>query len=390
MPKKPVVASYISDFLKRDMLHVYRQVTGFQEVDGHIFTHRRENEELFRYDPKRVHVLPKPRTRWLRRLLHRQIRHEPWQIYRSELRRWILDLTRIDAQVLHIYFGHVAPQFLPLMKAWPHPVVVSFHGADAGGDTLLPRFKATMQEVFHLATSVLCRSQGLAADVVALGCPPEKVGVQRTGIPLEQWPYRPRPAPEDGTWRLLQSCRFIAKKGLDTTLDAFAQVVRCHPRATLALVGDGPLRAELEQKVKSLGLAGHVSFPGFLKPKELREQVYAAHVFLHPSRTTADGDREGIPNAMLEAMASGLPVVATQHGGIPEAVTDQESGLLVPENDSAAMGDALSRLLIHDRLRESLAQGARRSVEVGFDRVIQVGRLEAHYKGLMNRSRSAQ
>ena len=87
---------------------------------------------------------------------------------------------------------------------------------------------------------------------------------------------------------------------------------------------------------------------------------------------------------------TGLPVIATQHGGIPEAVTDRESGLLVPENDFAAMGQAVSALLSNGQLRESLSQGARRSVEKGFDRAIQVARLEARYKGLMNLPRSAQ
>lgn len=90
MPKNPVVASYIADFLKKDQLHVYRQITGLKEVTCEVFTHKRENPLYFPFHHRRITVLPKPRTRWLRRFIHRQLLDEPWQIYDWELRRWIL------------------------------------------------------------------------------------------------------------------------------------------------------------------------------------------------------------------------------------------------------------------------------------------------------------
>lgn len=390
MPKNPVVASYIADFLKKDQLHVFRQVTGLKELTNHIFTHNRENELQFPYHVRRITVLRKPRTRWLRRFIHRTLRDEPWQIYRGELRRWILDLTRVDARLLHIYFAHVAPQFTPLMKAWPHPVVVSFHGADAGVDMEKPRYRARMQEVFKLADKILCRSDSLAGDVLRLGCRSEKIAIQRTGIPLENWPYHPRPAPAGGEWRIVQSCRFIPKKGLDLTIAAFADVLKRHPNATLRLVGDGELRSQLEQQTASLGLAHRVSFTGFLTEHDVRNEIDACHVFVQPSRTTPDGNREGVPNALLEAMATGLPVVATLHGGIPEAVRDGVSGLLIPENDAPALAAAILRTIEDDTLRQSLAAGARAAVEAGFDREAQSRNLEACYKDLMSRPRTGK
>ncbi len=384
MPNNPVVASYVADFLKLDQVHVYRQLTGLRhEIDAHVFTHRRENEQRFPYHDKWLHVLPKPRTRWWRRLIHTQLRQEPWQIYRWELRRWIHDLTRIDARVLHLYFGHVAPQFLPLMKAWPHPVVVSFHGADAGLSMDKPRYLAAMQQVFQLTAKVQSRSEALSEDLIKLGCPPEKVVLQRTGVPLDVWAFQPRETPADGAWRLMQSCRFVEKKGLDLTLQAFAAVAAKYPNARLALVGEGPLRQALEQQAQTLGLADKVTFTGFLGYTPLKEQVYASHVYLHPSRTGADGNREGVPNAMLEAMASGVPVVATRHGGIPEAITDGDSGLLVAENDAGALTAALLRLLENEPLRQRLGQGGSEAVARTFSRKLQDQRLIAFYRSLM-------
>lgn len=384
MPKSPVVASYIADFLKRDQLHVYRQIMGLNEVTCQIFTHKRENPLYFPVHVRRLTVLPKPRTRWLRRLIHRQILDQPWEMYDWELRHWILELTRAEARVLHVYFGHVAPQFIPLMKVWPHPVVVSFHGADAGIDVQKPRHAAKMREVLTLAARILCRSESLAADVVRLGCPPEKIFVQRTGIPLEDWAYAPRIAPVDGAWNIIQSCRFIGKKGLDLTVAAFAEVAKYHPKATLILIGDGPLKAELDQQIAALRITDRVRFTGFIYEEAVKQELAAAHLFVHPSRTTGEGDREGVPNAMLEAMATGLPVVATHHGGIPEAVTDGESGLLVPENDSPALAAAMLRVLEDNGLRQRLAAGARHEIETKFDRTAQISRLEALYKDLMH------
>lgn len=384
MPNNPVVASYVADFLKIDQQHIYRQITGLRsQFDAHVFTHNREHPAHFPYHEKWMHVLPKPRLRWWRRLIHKQLRQEPWHLFRWELRQWLLDLTRIDAEVLHIYFGHVAPQFIPLMKAWPHPVVVSFHGADAGVDMDKPRYRAAMQAVFQHATLLQSRSAALNHDLLQLGCPAEKLALQRTGIPLDEWSFQTRATPEDGAWHLVQGCRFIEKKGLDLTLAAFAEVLKTWPKAKLTLAGDGPLRPALEQQARSLGIADSVVFPGFRPGAWLGKVIYDAHLYLHPSRTGRDGNREGVPNAMLEAMASGVPVVATRHGGIPEAITDGVSGLLVEENDAPALAQAVQRLIQDSDLRATIAKGGREAVEREFSRAEQDARLAACYKELM-------
>lgn len=212
---RPVVASYVSDFLKPDMHHVFRQISGQQRVNPWVFTHRRENAEQFPFPSKQLVVLPKPRLRWWRRLMSRHVHHAPWRLFRWELRHAILELTRSQARLLHIYFGHTAAHFLPLIKAWPHPVVVSFHGADAGVDLDKPGYLEALREVFAEASLLQARSQSLASDLVKLGAPAEKLRVQPTGIPLEDWNFVVRQPAEDGAWRILQSCRFTEKKGLE-------------------------------------------------------------------------------------------------------------------------------------------------------------------------------
>ena len=384
MPNNPVVASYVHTFLKVEQLHVYRQLQGLRWlVDAHVFTHRRENAEQFPYMEKWVHVLRKPGMRWWRRFIHKQVRQEPWRMYRWEVREMLLMLARIDARVLHLYFGHVAPHFLPLLKVWRHPTVVSFHGADVAVDMEKPRYRAAMQEVFHLVTKVQARSAALAEDLLTLGCPPEKVVLHRTGIPGQNWAFCERAAPEGGAWHLVQSGRFIEKKGLDLTLRAFAVVVARFPQARLTLIGDGPLRAALEEQVKALGLQERVAFTGFIHPLKMKPIIDTAHVFLQPSRTGKDGNREGVPNAMLEAMSSGMAVVASRHGGIPEAVTDGVNGLLVAEDDAATLTAAVLRVMEEPGLAARLGREAAATVAREFQREAQDAKLAEFYRGLI-------
>jgi colanic acid/amylovoran biosynthesis glycosyltransferase len=385
MQRRPVIASYVADFLKGDQNHVYRQLTGLRhDLDMHVFTHKRELPDHFPYNEKWLHVLPKPRLRWWRRFLSRSLQKQPWTIFRWELRQWLLDLARIEAQVLHIYFGHVAPQFLPLMQAWRRPVVVSYHGADAGVDMDKPGYRKAQQQVFALAAQVQCRSQALLEDLAALGCPREKLVIQRTGIPLDFWQKHERSAPEDGAWVICQSCRLIEKKGLDLTIRAMVPVLKQWPKARLDICGDGPLKEELQKLAADLGIADSVHFKGFTHGTYMRTALETAHVYVHPSRTTKDGNREGVPNAMLEAMATGLPTIATIHGGIPEAIQSGVNGLLVPENDADALSDAIRQILSDAGLRQRLGSEAADAVRREFSSEAQVASLLGHYKSLMH------
>ena len=143
-------------------------------------------------------------------------------------------LSENDAQLLHIYFGHIAVHLLPLMRHWPKPSVVSFHGADVMVDLDKPRYRAATKEMLAAARLVLVRSQSLARAVDALGCPVEKIRMHRTGIPLGgNRSFQARVWPNDGAWRLLQAGRLIEKKGFQTSLRAFAAFQRAESRRAL-------------------------------------------------------------------------------------------------------------------------------------------------------------
>ncbi len=373
----PVAIQYCSTFLKPEMLHIYRQITALRRWKPVVFTHKREEAARFPFEP--VITLPRPATRALRRLVVRQWLGRPVQLYASEARQMAAQMTAAGGKVLHVYFGHIAVQLLPLLRRAPMPVIVSFHGADALVDLDKPAYRRATEEVFSLARLVLVRSRSLAEGLVALGCPQEKVRIHRTGIPLAAFPYRERGLPEEGRWRFFQACRLIEKKGLPVTLRAFAQFTARYPEARLEIAGEGPLLESLQAQVESLGLSGKVSFPGFLSQEGLREALARAHAFVHPSEMGSDGNQEGVPNAMLEAMATGLPVVATWHGGIPEAVDDGVSGYLVEERDDRALGEAMLRLADDPARTAAMGRAASEAVAERFEQGRQIAVLEGCY-----------
>jgi colanic acid/amylovoran biosynthesis glycosyltransferase len=375
---RPVAVQYVATFLKPEMLHIYRQITALRAFRPVVFCQKREHAETFPFADLRL--LPKPRTHTLRRLWQKQILGRPITIYRREARR-ILDALQAErAEVLHVYFGHIGVHLLPLLDICRQPVVVSFHGADAGVGLDRAAHLAPTRRMLEKATLLLVRSESLAARLVALGAERAKIRLQRTGIPLAEIPFVQRTTPADGAWRGVQACRLIPKKGLATALRAFAEFGRTFPRATFTIAGEGSQLAELQTLAAALGLAERVRFAGFLSQEKLRALYAESHLFLHPSELGADGDQEGVPNALLEAMASGLPVVATTHGGLPEAVEHGVSGLLTPERDPAALARSLLTLAGDPGRYARMSAAAAERVAAAFDLETQARVLEDIYR----------
>jgi colanic acid/amylovoran biosynthesis glycosyltransferase len=378
---RPVVACYCATFLKPEMLHIYRQITALDRCIPVIIAQKRE--QAAHYPFQRIHVVPKPSTHFLRRFWFRQLRDSPWQISNKEVCALQRILTKTDSQLLHIYFGQIAVHLLPLIRSWDKPSIVSFHGADVTVDMNKPAYREATRQMLNAVQLVLVRSESLRRAVVELGCDEKKIEIQRTGIPLDEFPFHERRLPKDGGWRLVQSGRLIEKKGLPTTLRVFEIFLRQYPNASLTIAGEGPLLAQLQELSRELNIDRRVSFAGFVPQEQLREIYYASHIFLHPSQTGHDGNQEGIPNSMLEAMASGLPVFATLHGGIPEAIENGVSGVLVPERDHEKLAVALLDAVKDPEFLSRIARNGPATVRENFDLNSQARRLEDIYLRLI-------
>jgi len=375
---KHVVASYCTSFLKPEMLHIYRQVKALRGVRTFVITKEVQNAERFPFSD--IDIIPQSRMNLLRHGWLKFVKRQPPIVYRGEYQVLASLLERRGADLMHVYFGHTGVHLLPFIEQWDKPCVVSFHGADVAIKEDIPDYPEKLRRLFDLVPLVLARSQSLANRLVQFGCPPEKLRINRTGIPLDKFPFVDRQPPRNGRWRVMQACRLIPKKGVATSLRAFAIFKKDNPHAEFFIAGKGPLQPELEMLAAGLGILKDVHFVGFLSERELMELYASSHLFLHPSETPPDENQEGIPNSVLEAMATGLVVAATRHGGIPEAIEHGHTGWLVPEEDHSALAGAMQKITSLPRALTEMGLRARQAVTQRFQQEAQTRMLESFYE----------
>jgi colanic acid/amylovoran biosynthesis glycosyltransferase len=211
----------------------------------------------------------------------------------------------------------------------------------------------------------------------------EKVHVVRCGVDPDAFAPRARRVPEVPTYVCVGSLREY--KGHAVLLDAVHLLAAGGGALRVILVGDGELRGALAARIAREGLGDVVELRGAVPHQDVPAILAGATAMVLPSVTSRDGQMEGIPVALMEAMAAGVPVVSTRLSGIPELVRDGESGLLVPERDPVALSRAMERLVSDPALRERLGEGGRRAVQDRFDRGRNVARLAALFAAVAER-----
>jgi glycosyltransferase involved in cell wall biosynthesis len=231
-------------------------------------------------------------------------------------------------------------------------------------------FSVHARDVRKVAPIELARRARRAACVIA--CNQDAAHVVREmdaqpvlvphGVDLRR--FAPAPLPPRGPLHLLAVGRCVEKKGFSVLIEAVAKLDVCFD---LRIVGDGPLRASLEDSVGALGLAGRVRFDGPLTHRDLPAAYAAADAVVVPSVEDASGDRDGLPNVVLEAMASGRPVVASEIAAIGTAVRDRETGLLVAPGDAPALCAAIERVARDRSLAQDMGRAAHALVEHEFE-----------------------
>ena len=194
------------------------------------------------------------------------------------------------------------------------------------------------------------------------------------GLDLERFPYRP---PYDRPPRIVAVGRLIEKKGFNDLIDACAILAARGRDFECHIVGGGELETQLRAQVERLGLSAQVALLGPRPQSEVINCVQSAGVLAAPCVVGADGNRDGLPTVLLEAMALGTPCVSTDVTGIPEALRHGDTGLMTPQHDPVALANAIERLLADPDLRVRLAEGARRLIEGEFDIHRNAGHLRA-------------
>lgn len=277
--------------------------------------------------------------------------------------------------LVHAHFGWAGPLAAPAARRLDVPLAVTFHATDVtvwpnevpgnrrAYDTLFERLELAM--AVSRFTETALRRAGYSGPVA----------IEPAGISLADLPFR-GPRPPGGPVELLFVGRLVPRKGLDVLLRALPALAG----ARLTVVGDGPLRAHSEALAEEVG--GTVAFRGALPHAEVRSALLRSDVLVMPSRMTADGEAEGSPTVLKEALAVGLAVVATDNGGTVEVLPPEHRAEIVPEDDPDALAERIAALIADRDSWGARAAAGRRWVETEFDAERLAERLAERYAAL--------
>ena len=295
-------------------------------------------------------------------------------------------------RLVHAHFATDGLLALPLARALGAPLVTTLHGYDvsrsrgrmlASGRLSWIDYALRRRRLMEEGRLFLAVSEAIRARALAQGYPAERTFTHYLGVDLGHFGVDPGAA-EPGL--VLHVGRLVEKKGTELLLDAFARLPR-QASAELVILGDGPERSRLERRCSELGIGSSVRFLGAQPRDEVAAWMRRAWLVAAPSVTARDGDSEGLPTVVVEAAASGVPAVGTDHAGIPEAILDGKTGLVVPERDTEALAGSMARLLDSADLRHRMGTAARALAQDKFDSARQNALLEERYDALLRQTR---
>ena len=368
------IAFLVSEFPSVSQIFIQNQIIAVIEC-GHevgIFAgiERKDlklNQELDRYRLLERTVYPQiPHNKFIRvakalKLIGWFFPQNPWAILKSlnfvKYGRRAFSLTLLyelipflesgHFDIIHCQFGDLGLQGLCLKQIMGDrpKLVTSFRGYDAFLN--VHGKSGGYDELFREGELFLPVSCSLKKRIVAQGCLTDKVVVLPSGINLKKLTYSERGIVQNEPIKVITVGRLVEKKGITYGIEAIAQVVGTGRNVTYDVIGDGELRDDLEQLIVERGMQMHIRLLGRRTHEEVLQTLQESHILIAPSITASNGDQEGIPNVIKEAMAVGLPVISTLHSGIPELVENGVSGFLVPERDVDALTDRISYLIDH-------------------------------------------
>jgi glycosyltransferase involved in cell wall biosynthesis len=379
-PGKPSVAVYLRHYLSPSETFVYRQLQGvvpaFEPI---VLTANPSHLDRFPTDPLYVGgkgFVGKVFARMKQMATGRYTCLTP-----AQTRCYGDALRRNNVRLIHAHFGHFALDLLPLARSENIPMLVTFHGYDA---SILLSNKTYLRDLTGLVdyAQVIMVSHNMVERLREAGIEARRLHVHYIGVPIEDFDYVERRAiahkiADGEKLRFLQVSNFVEVKGHRYTVDAFARLAAQVPNCELVFGGDGPLRQEIEALCAAKGIADKVRFAGTIAKEDVIRLMHESDVFLQHSVTLANGCKEGLPTVLMEAMSTGLIVVATRHSGIPELVEDGVDGLLVEERDVEGYTKRLQSLAA---LPADMSRRAREKVESTFNMTAQNARLIEIYQ----------
>ena len=275
---------------------------------------------------------------------------------------------RSSYDIIHCHFGPNGNRGVLLREVGvlEGKLITTFHGFDI--TVLLQRQgKNIYNKLFDAGDLFLPISDRWKQQLIELGCDAKRIVVHRMGVDCGKFYFKPRQLDDTNKVRIVSVARLVEKKGLEYGIRAVAKLAKINKNVEYTIVGDGPLKDYLQGLVRELDVTDTVHLVGPKSQEQVIDILDNAHILLAPSVTDKNGDQEGIPVILMEAMAMGLPIVSTQHSGIPELIQDSVTGFLVPERDVEALFDKLKYLVKHPEIWPEMGHHGRNYVQEHYD-----------------------
>lgn len=383
------IAFIVGKFPKISESYIINQITGLLDL-GHeveIFAQSRPAEDKIHPDVEKYKlmehthyfVLPGDighRARKAAFMIRESVHKKSYAIlkslnvlrygrYASSLR--LMNLLHMSSEkrfdIVHCHFGANGIMGVYLRElGGPVKCVTSFHGSDINSDPQKYGFNI-YDDLFIKGDLFTANTKFTKQQMIKLGCDEKKIEILPMGLRLERFIFSERKINDKSPVIIVTVGRLAEKKGHEYAIKALAKVITGFPDIIYFIAGDGPLRATLESLVSELGIKGNVKFLGQADEGEVLRLYQKAHIFLLPSVTASNGDREGQALVLQEAQAMGMPVISTIHNGIPEGILNGKSGYLVPEKDIDALADRIIHLIKHQELWPEMGRAGRGFVE---------------------------
>jgi colanic acid/amylovoran biosynthesis glycosyltransferase len=341
---------------------IYKQVVGIPaDIETDLLAFEITNENVFpapnkKYKVKRTANTADRILTAIRKNIF-QVRYR-FSVFAHFAVKKILTRTRYD--LVHAHFGFNALLMYPLAKKMKIPLVVTFHGIDASPEMLSEKqYKKRIKRMIDYASAVIIVSPHMK-ETLDLSNHAAKVHLIPCGADPAEFDVTRR-SNQTGFITILHSGRLVSKKGVPDLIRIFSLLSHQYRNIRLFIVGDGP-ELELSRQLSDDARSDSIQFFGSRPHDEVKKFMADADIFVLNSRVGDDGDMEGVPVSLLEAMSMRLGVISTRHAGIPYVITDNVNGLLIDEKDHIALTSALEKLITDADLRKRLGESARQTV----------------------------
>ncbi len=372
---RPVVAQIHEQFFIKSETFIYNPIMNFRHVEPICVAKSFTNLEMFPFPEEKRFLFQSAGENAALTLLRK--------VTDIDIQTEAL-LKRKDVRLLHAHFGPNGFMALPLKKRLRLPLITTFYGYDASELGRSEVWRDRYKKLFAEGDIFLAEGECMRSKLISLGCPENKVRIQPIAIPIHRIPFKARGPKTGGRIVFIFSGRFVEKKGMLYALEALKAVREKRSDFELNIIGDGPLRPEIEAFIKTHSMENYVRFLGFLDYQNYLVAMAHADIFVQPSVTAANGDDEGgAPTTILEAQAMGMPILATRHADIPNIVVPDKSALLSDEKDVAGLSRNIEWLLNNQNAWGVMGTAGRKFVEGRHDLGVNVEKLEKLYLSLI-------